>query len=333
MAECDKYLVMISALQDGELDTEQKAELYDHLENCASCRKVKEAFAAISSEMEELTPPPDQLFMGVMHKVAEQKKKDKPGIFNGTARFMLMAACAALIVFSGGRYLPGMGGAAPEMNDAAVFVEESRAEESAGAAVGGTEGGFDPGEQSPDMEFMTEDNANQEFGQGTEGESVSATPGQNVTVFVLGEDTRPLNNMEHSWTAESLTRELEELFAREELKLFEGMPTLQDIRSVQAEPFFAFAAEAADMELKELLGEISEEFPESVKVVGEPIITLCFAGDDQLNKSPSLFTLWEGEQGMICLMSTDEGDLIFLLNGDPAALMEYVSTIKEMPET
>ena len=46
MSECDRYLEMISQMLDGELPEPQKTELLAHLDGCANCRRVYDAFNA-----------------------------------------------------------------------------------------------------------------------------------------------------------------------------------------------------------------------------------------------------------------------------------------------
>lgn len=68
MSECDRYLEMISQLVDGELLEPQKTELLAHLNGCANCRRVYDAFNAISLSLGE-TAAPEGFAEGVMAAV------------------------------------------------------------------------------------------------------------------------------------------------------------------------------------------------------------------------------------------------------------------------
>lgn len=71
MSECDRYLEMISQLVDGELPEPQKTELLAHLDGCANCRRVYDAFSAISLSLGE-TAAPEGFAEGVMAAVRTQ---------------------------------------------------------------------------------------------------------------------------------------------------------------------------------------------------------------------------------------------------------------------
>jgi hypothetical protein len=118
MNGCENYIEQISALLDGELSPEQEAVLRTHIEGCADCRRVYDAFQGISGALsEELVKPPETLARGVMYKIERQKKGAKRYMIG---RFTAIAACFALILFGAAHFglLDGAGrsgGAAPKM--------------------------------------------------------------------------------------------------------------------------------------------------------------------------------------------------------------------------
>lgn len=125
MSECDRYLEMISQLVDGELPEPQKTELLAHLDGCANCRRVYDAFNAISLSLGE-TAAPEGFAEGVMAAVRTQgghgsRRAKKPG--KSQVRYMALAACIVLAVLATVRLaLPsGRTGAASGEPQAAQF--------------------------------------------------------------------------------------------------------------------------------------------------------------------------------------------------------------------
>lgn len=125
MSECDRYLEMINQLVDGELPEPQKTELLAHLDGCANCRRVYDAFSAISLSLGE-TAAPEGFAEGVMSAVRTQgghgsRRAKKPG--KSQVRYMALAACIVLAVLATVRLaLPsGRTGAASGEPQAAQF--------------------------------------------------------------------------------------------------------------------------------------------------------------------------------------------------------------------
>ena len=138
MSECDRYLEMISQLVDGELPEPQKTELLAHLDGCANCRRVYDAFSAISLSLGE-TAAPEGFAEGVMAAVRTQgghgsRRAKKPG--KSQVRYMALAACIVLAVLATVRLaLPsGKSGAA---SGETSQRENSAAEDSSGGAANG----------------------------------------------------------------------------------------------------------------------------------------------------------------------------------------------------
>lgn len=125
MSECDRYLEMISQLVDDELPEPQKTGLFKHLDSCVNCRRVYDAFNAISLSLGE-TAAPEDFAEGVMAAVRTQgghgsSRAKKPG--KSQVRYMALAACIVLAVLATVRLaLPsGRTGAASGEPQAAQF--------------------------------------------------------------------------------------------------------------------------------------------------------------------------------------------------------------------
>ena len=108
MSECDKYQEMISQMLDGELPEPHKTELVKHLGCCPDCRRVYDAFSAISLSLGE-TAAPEGFAGDVMAAVRTQGvhgsgRSKAPG--KSLARYLkgLHENGATTIVFGGETY-------------------------------------------------------------------------------------------------------------------------------------------------------------------------------------------------------------------------------------
>lgn len=101
MSDCSKFLELISAMVDGELDVVQESELRTHIEHCGECKKVYETFKGISDALaDDLVEPPETLTKEIMHKINLEKRNKRNFIFG---RFTAAAACLALILLGAWR--------------------------------------------------------------------------------------------------------------------------------------------------------------------------------------------------------------------------------------
>lgn len=130
MNDCAKYEEWISLSLDGELTESQKTELAAHLELCPRCRRLDEAFRAVSSTLEP-TQAPGGFAGDVMSAIrssqipAEVPKKEKKPHLK-IYKFIAAAACVALCIFAFGRWqsvrnMYTAGNAAPEEPSPAMF--------------------------------------------------------------------------------------------------------------------------------------------------------------------------------------------------------------------
>lgn len=102
MSECDKYQEMISQMLDGELPEPHKTELVRHIGCCPDCRRVYDAFSAISLSLGE-TAAPEGFAGGVMAAVRTRGehgsgRSKTPG--KSLARYLALAACLVLAVLA-----------------------------------------------------------------------------------------------------------------------------------------------------------------------------------------------------------------------------------------
>ena len=97
MKECEYYQELISRLLDEDLTADEDAALKSHLESCAECRRMFEAFSAVSRLAGETEEPPEALSENIMAGIrrAEIKKK------NRRLRPMLAAAACLAVVLLG----------------------------------------------------------------------------------------------------------------------------------------------------------------------------------------------------------------------------------------
>ena len=135
MSDCERYTELMSQMLDGELPAEQAAELRTHIETCAECKRVYEAFEGVSEALSgELAEPPEMLAKGVMFKIKNQKKHRR--FVYG--KFTALAACLALILLGAAKYgFFGGGISNVSLDNATEKSKTFSAAETAGAAQSG----------------------------------------------------------------------------------------------------------------------------------------------------------------------------------------------------
>jgi len=110
MNECGKFEDLISAYIDGEVTSEERAELMAHVENCPHCAELLAIYTDISLIASEDVEPPEELLAGVMaevHKINAKKAAPAKKAKVIYLRWAAIAACAALVIFAGTRFMPG----------------------------------------------------------------------------------------------------------------------------------------------------------------------------------------------------------------------------------
>jgi len=151
VSTCESYQEKISQLLDGELSGDDLADVRAHISACPGCRRVYDAFAAVSGALsEELEEPPAALAPGILFKVRLESGKRPAARRFAFGKFTALAACAVLVLFAAskvGSLSPGgrskaaaapASAAAPESYitaDAAVRDNGPAEAESAGGEV------------------------------------------------------------------------------------------------------------------------------------------------------------------------------------------------------
>ena len=103
---CDEMLELISGHVDGENTEAQERQLQKHLESCAECRALLQAYEQIDTGLLELTEePPERLAQGVMYRIGLEKKGQKRFAF-GRWTALGAAAVLALMLAGGALTLP-----------------------------------------------------------------------------------------------------------------------------------------------------------------------------------------------------------------------------------
>lgn len=102
---CEKVNVLIEALHDGALDTNEKAGMEEHLAGCFSCRKKRERLSALSLLIQKssLPEPSASLEQNLLHAFSAHHKKPAKSpvwwrrIFAGSVSIPKPVFAAALI--------------------------------------------------------------------------------------------------------------------------------------------------------------------------------------------------------------------------------------------
>ena len=97
MSECEKYRELISASIDDELDDAECAALKKHLEACPDCRRISEAFSAISGGIQAEEAVPDGFAEGTMFKIRQEAARPS-GIRKFTRLYGRYTGMAAILV-------------------------------------------------------------------------------------------------------------------------------------------------------------------------------------------------------------------------------------------
>lgn len=111
---CEQVREQISAMLDGELSENDRAFVMEHLAACPECRRVYEAFSAISDSLHDLDDVPDGFTESVMCRIRSEANTPKRG--HRLPGILAMAACLALVLFAGRNFLS----AAKSDNGAAI---------------------------------------------------------------------------------------------------------------------------------------------------------------------------------------------------------------------
>ena len=96
MEKCEQMQELISRLLDADLSAAERQSLAEHLETCAECRAVYEAFSSLSGELGgELEEPPVSLRENVMAELRREQIRTKN---RRPWRYALSVAALAAVV-------------------------------------------------------------------------------------------------------------------------------------------------------------------------------------------------------------------------------------------
>ena len=136
MGNCEYYQELISCMLDGELTSQDEERLRTHMESCAECRAMYEAFSSLSGTLAaDLEDPPAELTQGIMFKVRASEAAHRKRGRVRVGRIAAAAACLAVVIFAATQLdlsdsaaetdlLPGV---APRMNEEAVLFSGNTA--------------------------------------------------------------------------------------------------------------------------------------------------------------------------------------------------------------
>jgi len=328
MSECEKYLEMISAQIDNELSPEEETELERHLEGCPSCRRVKEAFGAISGAMsEELVQPPEELAASVMQKIREsdkcgenRKEKSKNSKRIYLKRYLALAACAALIIITASSQIPNIysltrKSAEPQAAD--TFMADAGAPASA-------EGADEAEAQSLDDADEDVYIRSTEGGEGGEAAPVpepEEAPAEKADVPELSDDPQL---SEGQITASyglagsgSMADTLSSMFSAWTVSLWDDGASA---------PFFTFADTDSSMTLLDFLGTALEG--DAGAIPGEaPTVLISLSDGTQSCK----LSVWSGGGDILCLYSVDGSEeVLFKTDGSAESLSSYIDELRNL---
>lgn len=94
MKDCELMQERISCMIDNELSESELMELKAHIEGCPECRRLYEAFSAVSAELSELEEMPESVAPQVMAAIRPKHK-------SAWRRILPLAACFAVAIFFG----------------------------------------------------------------------------------------------------------------------------------------------------------------------------------------------------------------------------------------
>ena len=265
MTECDIYREMISEMLDGELSEPQKTELMTHLATCRDCARVYDAFAFISSSIDEGAEPPASLAADVMSSIAAKGAKSASAKKRGAVlpRLAALAACLAIVIFAASKtnILGARSASAPSF----MMHEET------GSASG--ENSADSGAQSTPASA---------YAQGDSTQELSAPPAEySVEAPVTTEGTQPRD------TVQAMDVSM--------VRLFSG-----DVDETAREPIMTVTSEDALAAIMDML-EFSAA-GDGAEVSGDPVFVVSVTPAESDEYSVSV---WIVEGRLYCVDDRD----------------------------
>lgn len=289
MTDCDKYIELISSLADGELSAEQEAELRAHIDVCPDCRRVYNAFTAISKALTDLEETPQGFADSVMYRIEKQRKGSRPHFF-AFGRFTAIAACLVLILFGASR----LGLFQPKGQSSGDMAVRSTYDAENGAVT------YDDTDTSPDESSETSTtgtakDSNMQFSDGiTCDESIMHAGGLTAS----------------GPACSAMHEELSKKLLAGEVAIFAG----------EKEDANKLATVDGEVEADSLLAILDCSCIDETRTFTEkPDYTLVFSDGDCL-------LVWRGESEVFCRL---EDGSVYLACGSPQELADYISSVLE----
>ena len=308
MTDCEKYIEMMSAMIDGELSQEQEAELHAHIEQCADCGKVYEAFKGISGALsEELATPPEALVKGVMYKIGVQKRASRRFSFG---KFTALAACLALILLGASHF--GLFNGGSKISESSKSLAAPKAMENKNAAVSSVSPSGGALEDNQEI-LMTSDGDASKAGEPAAGARLAPQTGcEDGTVLQFGFTTQNLMTITATASADEV-KEPEFLFDAKEIMVYEGKYYLDEADTEKNKYLFTLTTEDDRKAVYDLVTAMPDNSVEYTQEDGEiiksdPLYTLYVPVDTEKDKDAKdkLICVWIVNGEVWCVISDAE---------------------------
>ena len=107
MRACERYIDLMMRSIDRETTPREEAELRAHMDQCAACRALYEAYRAVDTGISALEEePPETLTAAVMNSIHTEQQQKSPKHLLRRFRFTAIAAVAAVLVLVFARFQP-----------------------------------------------------------------------------------------------------------------------------------------------------------------------------------------------------------------------------------
>lgn len=316
MNNCERYRSMISLMLDGELPESQKTELEAHIAVCGECARIYDAFAFISSSIEDgLSDPPESLRDGVMKGVRAQRGHTpaEKKLSRVWVRLAALAACLALVVFAAAKSGDFFQGAASSSQADGQTLECAAAPASAGTS------------NVTDEVAGTADNGTALQGAAEDSDSTlryaayadaTASPfedGENE-IIVASEDGENGESLRQAASDEKAADNAAvSLMGISSIAVFSG-----DAAEPDPEPITTVTDEQTITAIMDLLA--FSEAGEDIQVSGAPIFIFKVVADDDSSYNLSVWIV----DGRLCCVSDADG-VLYVAAGDAGDVFDFIA--------
>ncbi len=304
MSTCSEYQALISQMLDGELPEPQKTGLLEHIGSCKTCASVYDAFAFISSSLDEgLADPPADFGADVMQAIQKQDnivpisaKKQR----HRWTRPASLVACMALIVllaYKGPGLSEKSGANAPSDHTDPKVAYYARSEDNLGAdaALNDTD--------EPDEGLG---GSATQFGSVSENEPVAGP-----SLAAAGEGINEAAAAGEPYAVGQRSPQVQ-LLGVTQISVLSGGAEQEE------EPIITFTDEATLMFIMDLL-EFSES-GDQLGVSGDPVFTLVVTSDENGVYQLDVYII----EGRLCCRSSLD-DTLYIAAGDVGDLFDLIA--------